>query len=44
MLSAAQQSFDSCWEEFPVISQNNSLVITPCDRQIVCLASNVFWL
>lgn len=35
MLSAAQQSFDSCWEEFPVISQNNSLVITPCDRQCV---------
>lgn len=42
MLSAAQQSFDSCWEEFPVISQNNSLVIIPCDRQTVCLASNVF--
>lgn len=44
MLSAAQQSFDSCWEEFPVISQNNSLVIIPCDRQTVCLASNVFQL
>lgn len=30
--------------EFPVISQNNSLVIIPCDRQTVCLASNILWL
>lgn len=31
-------------QEFPVISQNNSLVIIPCDRQTVCLASNIFCL